>query len=118
MAVPLHRLSAEAPAVHRELDLVAIAVAPDADLLTFPRGGGGGPVRVEVEHRLVGPPGFQVIEAVLGKAAEIEDAGMRTDLRPAVGIGFAAVVKTRPEEHAGEIRAGGVVLPAGLDVPS
>ena len=97
-----HRLPAEALAVQEQFDLLAIAVAPHVNVLAFlarPV-----PMRQQMQHRLVRPPRLVILKVVLGKTAGVEDAEMRIDARPVVRRRLAAIIKTRPDESAGEPR--------------
>ena len=114
MAVALHLLATERSAVEEELDLVAVGIGADLHDLAFlarPV-----PVGEDVQHHLIGPPRLEVVEAVLGEAAGIEDAELRADRREVERRGLAAIVKSGPIHNAGELRSGGVVLPAELGV--
>jgi hypothetical protein len=57
-----------------------------------------------MHHRFVGPAGLKIIEFVLGKTARVEQAGVIADIRPAVGIGFAAIIKAGPGKRAAHER--------------
>ena len=87
--------------IQKELDLITVAIGPDVYCLAYVPG----PVREDVEYRLVRPPGFEIEEHVLRKTAQVENAGLGSNLRPPEGIRFTAIVKTGPVEYSGQERA-------------
>ena len=116
MRILRHRFAAETLAVEEKFDFLAIAVSPDADFLPFLAG--PVPVREHMQHRLIRPPGLQIIHAVLGKAADIENAVLRRDGRPAEGHRLAAIIEAGPDAHAGKEWPLGVVRPCVLQIRS
>src|SRR5262249_258260 len=93
-------LLALALAVKEEFDFLAITEATHIDVLTLfadPL-----PLRQDMKHRLIGPPGFVIKEIVLGKTAGIQDAEMGIDARPTIGRGLAAIIEPGPGEAAGK----------------
>src|SRR5689334_16126447 len=104
MAVARHLLrGAQALAVQEQLDPLGVAVDPDIDrlpLLARPV-----PVRQQVGNGLIAPPGPVIVVAVLGEAADVQDAEVRVDAGPAVRRRLAFVVETGPDEAAGDERA-------------
>ena len=78
-------------------------MGPDVDLLAFPAR--PVPVRKQVQHGLLAPPGLVIEEIVLRKAAGVHDAEVRGDARPGVERRrLAAIVEARPHEAAGDER--------------
>src|SRR5215472_16764989 len=100
MLIFLHLLRAEALSVEEEFDFIHIGVNPNGDFLAFVSG--PVPVRKEMEHRPLRPPGLVIEECVLGKAADVDDAILRADVRPAIGRGLTAIIKAGPDEAASE----------------
>ena len=108
-----HGFAAQVLAVDRQLHFVAVAVHPDVDAVALMAL--QVPVGQDVEHRFVRPPGLQVIGLILGEAAIVQDAELRTRSRELHGIGLAAIVEARPIEQAGEVGTLVVELPAALN---
>src|SRR5207244_2011500 len=87
-------------------------MAPHVDLL--PLTPDPVPVRQEMQHRPIGPPGLVVVEVVLWEATGVEHTEMRAHAWPGVGRRFAAVIEPRPDEAAGEPPPRGEDRPPGL----
>src|ERR1700722_16807219 len=100
--LPLHMtqarnlLPAKTLSIQKQLNLIEIRVNPHWNLLTFPAI--PGPVRKQVEHRLLGPPRLVVEEVVLGKSARIHDAEVRVDRRPSIWSRLAAIIESCPRK--------------------
>jgi hypothetical protein len=99
VSVALDGLLAEALFVEEELDLSGVRVRAHVDGLPFSTG--EVPVRSELQVRLFVPPGLEVMKAVLGKAAGIEDPELRAYRRKTVRIRLAAIIESSPIEDAG-----------------
>ena len=108
-----HLLTAQTAPVDPQGHLVAIAVNPDGDFLSFVTF--QVPVRQDVQYRLVGPPGLQEESLVFRKAAVVEDTKLRSGCGEFQRIGLAPIVESRPIEQAGEPGTGIVELQASLD---
>ena len=91
-------LHAEALAVEEEFDRVTVGEADDGNDLAFTSG--PVPVRREVQHGDFSPEALVEVEAVLGEAAGIDDAGTRGLGGPAR---FAEVVDAGPHEVAADV---------------
>src|SRR5690606_31675700 len=116
MVVAFDGLAAERTAVEQQLDLLVIRVHAHLDRLAFaalPI-----PVWEHVQHRLPGPPGAQVVEAILRKAACIQNSELRGDRRPAERRRFAAVIETGPVHDPGGEGARRIKSPPRLRVAS
>src|SRR6516162_6120556 len=98
MRTGFHRFPPEAFAVQKQFHLLAIAETPDADIpayLVRPV-----PMRKQMQHRLVRPPGLVIIKEVFGETAHVHDAKVGIDARPAVRRRFTAIIETRPDKTA------------------
>ena len=69
----------------------------------------------DVEHRLIGPSGFQIIGLVFGESAIVKDAEFTACCRPYHGIGLSTIVETRPPEHTTGPDVVAIELPTTLD---
>ena len=110
VAVARHVFFPERDAIQEQLDGLVIAEADDGELLTLPPR--PVPVRVQVEHGLIGPPGFDVIGGVLRESTRVEETEMRDDPGPAGRPRLAAKIEPGPEEQAREEGPCRVVIPA------
>jgi len=72
MAVSGHRFAIQFLAVHSQFHFIAVAVYPNVDAITFVTL--QIPVRKDVQHRLIRPPGLQIPGFVLGEATVVQNA--------------------------------------------
>ena len=111
--VALQRLAAQRATVEQQLHVLGVAVDAHVDRLAF--AARPVPVRQQVDHRLGGPGGLQVVAAVLQRAGRVHHPELGRHGRPAEGRGLAAVVEAGPDEHAGQEGPLGIEAPGFLD---
>src|SRR6202041_3133083 len=102
-------LAAQTLTIHEQLYFLRVRIDPDGNHVPFPAF--EIPVRKQMERWLGSPPGFVVVESVLGETAHVHDPELRVDRRPAVGRRFAAIVKAGPGKAAGFPLTRAVELP-------
>src|SRR5450432_3325150 len=110
MRISRHAFFTEAHVIEKKFDLIAIAVAPDSDFLTFfsrPI-----PVREKMDDRLIAPPRFVIVIIIFRKPAGIHHTKLRADGGPIEGRWLAAIIKTGPDESAFEKFSGSIKRPA------
>src|SRR6188768_3449385 len=103
MAVLFERFAALALAVEPQLHLFGVAEHLNFERLPFATG--PSPMGKYVQHGLRAPPGLEVVVAVFGEAAAVEDAELRADRGKAERIRFTAVVEAGPVKEPRQVRA-------------
>ena len=91
-----------------------VAVGRDGDGLPFPAR--PVPVRKNMQHRRVAPPGLEIVETILGKTTGVQNTELRSDCRPVERRGFATIVEAGPIKNTGKKRSRGIMFPAALGI--